>query len=204
VTDRDSRLGLRALGVVLGAIAVAAVALSLCVGAVLWALDGTKLLDIGPTDGRPRLDPIAIPKTACAAVEIIHGEANRFQQLYSNAQFGPYVGDVGVPWSVQRQELEDAAGRFDFAIAVGASSFPPRIARHLSRTRDALDHGRDVLAATSKAEQLSRVTETFRDGQEQFGYASDLIGDPCAVPLRANSETLLPSSTPTPAAEPAR
>lgn len=177
---------------VVGAVVLVAAGLWACAGAVSVALRGWELPNFDVSDGRPRLHPIAIPETSCPFVEAIHSEADRFQQTYTNARFGGY-SETQVPWSVQKRQIDDAARSLDFAIAIGEPTFPPRITRHLTRVREALEQGRALLAPATGADELNLVEGPFRDGQEHFGYASDLVGRQCAVPLRANSNTLFPS-----------
>ncbi len=191
------------MGWFLAALALAGVLLSACIALVVWGLAGTGPFDIAVGNDRPRLDPIPIPETACPIVEVIHREADHFQQTYTNARFATLVvEDTDAPWPDQKQELDDAARSLDLAIALGAPAFPPRITKHLNLVRQALHDGRTLLATTTRPARLIRVDDVFRDGQEQFGYASDLIGRQCPVPLRANSYTLVPASTTTTASVP--
>jgi hypothetical protein len=49
--------------------------------------------------------------------------------------------------------------------------------------------------ASDYSDLSARTSDLVDEGQLAFGYADDLIGRQCPVPLRADSETMLPPFT---------
>jgi hypothetical protein len=165
--------------------------------------------------GRAHLDPIPIDRTrACSHVEAIHLELNRFQDAYfATAFFGldqqqyeglaaanqvsgsstttPRPFDVA-RWPLVKAELDGDAQQLDGAIASGTAAFPPRIQRELGAVRDALARGRvELVGTTDPTKLLRRTNGLFERGQKHVGWASDLVGRQCAVPLGATGSRIL-------------
>lgn len=201
---RRSRRRRRARAIVEGSVAVALLA-----GAAYGVthIPPFPSFDLFAT-GRPHLDPIPIDRVqACGHVEAIHVQLTRFQDAYIAATFGldqasfdamiessrepgsstttPRAFDPA-RWPVVKTQLDADAQQLDAVIAGGIPSFPPRIRRELTAVRDALALGRVRLVATRDAAGLHQRTHgLFERGQTHVGWAADLVGRQCRVPLSA-------------------
>ena len=86
-----------------------------------------------------------------------------------------------------------AAAVLEGTITLSLDRFPAQVQRHLTVARSSLRNGRPQLAAAHDyVEYADRTSRLRDDGQLAFGYAGDLIGDQCSVPLRADTDTMLP------------
>ncbi len=83
-------------------------------------------------------------------------------------------------------EVDGAAQQLDAALVNGIPHFPRRIQSELTRVRENLAVGRMRLATVDDAAAFSSLTPgPFERGQLHAGYASDLVGRQCSVPLGA-------------------
>jgi hypothetical protein len=140
--------------------------------------------------GRRHLSEIAVSPAACPSVESIHSAANQLQLVYTSASAGFDVHLGTSPWPELQSELEQAAGSLDSTIERGLPVFPRPLRHQLSAVRVALAVGRRRLATVTVQQQLDNTTGgLFASGQEHFGYASDLVGNQCSVPLQADDDS---------------
>jgi hypothetical protein len=165
--------------------------------------------------GRTHLDPIPIDRErACSHVEAIHAQLDQFQDAYIAATFGldqqsfdALTAGRGTPgsstttpqafdparWPLVKTQLDGDAQQLDVAIASGIPSFPPRVQRELRTVRDVLARGRVRLIGTHDAAEMhQRAHGLFEQGQTHVGWAGDLVGRQCPVPLGATGSPLEP------------
>jgi hypothetical protein len=156
---------------------------------------------------RKHLAPIPIAASACPYVALMHEAANRFQTTYPVLGLS-YDADMHeLAWPQTRDRLRHATDVLDFSIVAGTPHFPQQVQHYLDVTLVNLRTGRAQLAAASNASDVfSRTQQLFQDGQAAFGFAGDLIGRQCPVPLAADSDTMpypfrttSPTSPPSPA-----
>ena len=139
---------------------------------------------------REHLDEIPISGAACRSVVAIHAAANDFQLAYTSAVLGFDARQQQSTWPVLRNDVDRTALALETAIEEGIPVFPRPARRQLRKVRAALGEGRTRLGAVPDFEQLDRDTGgLFEAGQEHFGLAGDLVGDQCAVPLRADDDS---------------
>jgi hypothetical protein len=155
--------------------------------------------------GRRHLHQIPIKRSqACGDVEAIHAQLDAFSQTYMAAQLGidatawrelwkPATATATAtaipqapPWPVIEAEVDGAAQLLDAALVNGIPHFPRRIQAELRRVRDNLALGRMRLAIVHDRERFTSLTRVpFARGKLHAGYASDLVGRQCRVPLGA-------------------
>lgn len=147
-------------------------------GFLLWQLHNWKF-----TSGRDHLEPIPIDLAACPNVVFMHEAARQFEQ--ANLIFGMFDSSGRqVPWSEAKPRLERAATLLVDSITASIQRFPPRVQWYLTITRDNLRSGRVQLdLASDGIDLLNRTYILYGDGKKAFGFAGDLIGDQCSVPL---------------------
>lgn len=145
---------------------------------------------------REHLQPIPINVAACPHVAVIHEAANQFQIAQGKAAFAVDANLEPVTWSEARVHLDEVAAGLEASITASVDQFPPRVQRELTIARDSLSDGRAQLPlASDYLDLLTRTSNLVDEGQLAFGYADDLIGGQCPVPLRADTETMLPPFT---------
>jgi hypothetical protein len=196
---RSGSRPIAAVATIVGAIAAAALG-GLGLFVVLGPWPG---FELGRTDRR-HLDEIPIdPAAACGKVETIHDALDSLNGAYTAAIFGLDAQqweaflDAGTsasgataprtnaPWSSVKAGLDASALRLDLVLADGIPHFPPRVQRELTAVRRTIAEGRAVLPKVENAGALNLVRTAFERGQLHAGYAGDLVGDQCAVPLGA-------------------
>jgi hypothetical protein len=188
-----------AVGIIL-AVIVAAIGAGFVV--VLFAA-GRSFFQVG-TNERRHLDEIPIDRAdACGKVESIHEALGSFTDSYAAARFGISPEDwkalrtgsasghspeaSATPpraWPTVEADVDGAAQRLDLVIADAIPHFPRRLAKELSIVRESIADGRRQLADVDDAQELDSLTgRAFDRGQLHTGYAGDLVGDQCSVPL---------------------
>lgn len=172
-----------------------------------WLLVGSAVLALGAAGffavtlirnplhvevGRRHLREIPISLSACPSVESIHSAATRFQLVYTRAVFG-FDTQLGRPtWPELQTQVDHEANIFDSTIESGLPAFPRALRRQLGAVQNSLAEGRHRLTSVTDPNQLDNMTEgLFNVGQLHFGYASDLVGNQCSVPLRADNSSSL-------------
>ena len=133
---------------------------------------------------RTHLTPIPIAAEACPYVIAMHQAAGDYQAVFP--VFGVLSAPNGQPlsWSEARARVGHAADVLESWIIVGSPHFPAAVERYLAMVRHDLDAGRQQLRlAQDGSDFFLRVAGLQHDGQEAFGYAGDLIGTQCGVPL---------------------
>jgi hypothetical protein len=167
------------------------------VGVALVTLAANDLSLVG--ESRPRLNPITIAATACPQVRIIHLTADGFQLALGSAESGTDQHGQPMSWPVARNQLDTAMQRLDTAITNGAPHFPEAIRTYLTTTQLDLRAGRTQLGVSRDAQDMTSRTQTLLDeGKTAYGNASDLVGQQCDVPLRADTSTGWFTTTTTP------
>jgi hypothetical protein len=134
---------------------------------------------------RRHLASIRISDASCPGVEAMHYAASDLREAY------PLVGSSWMDarghvrqWPVLRDSLARSSDALRSAIDLASPSLPRRVRHYLSVTRADLDAARPhLLLARNSVDFFIRTNQLYSDGQEAFGYASDLIGNRCAVPL---------------------
>ena len=154
---------------------------------------------------RRHLDEIPIDRArACGSVESIHSALDSFNLSYTAATLGvdeqsaaaifgrtagPSTGPpppvTQPPWPTIATKLDASAARLDLLIAAGIPNFPPQVQQELEAVRASIADGRAVLPRVVDSLSLNQTRPAFDQGQLHAGYASDLVGDQCAVPLGA-------------------
>jgi hypothetical protein len=168
-------------------------------------------LFVGPFPGfelgfndRHHLDEIPIDRAkACGSVESIHAALATLETSYIAATFGltseqyaailenlpsttaPLSTITQPPWPAVAADLDASAAQLDLIVAAGIPNFPPRAQRELRAIRTNIAAGRAVLPKVTNAGALNLTRTAFDRGRLHAGYASDLVGDQCAVPLGA-------------------
>jgi hypothetical protein len=179
--DGGHRRGLRLLAAVLvGAAAVVAVVVVSSVSL------SNSVSNIGK---REHLKPIPVAARAGPFVAAMHEAANDLQVALPI--FGVALDAHGraLTWPQARARLGRAADALEFSIAAGLTQFPPRVQHYLETVRRELRAGRAQLRAARDASDFSvRTGALWRDGQDAFGFAGDLVGRQCGVQLGADSD----------------
>jgi hypothetical protein len=156
------------------------------------------------SSGRRHLDKIPIDRArACGSVESIHDALATLNASYTAATFGltgdqyaaiwknlpsstaPLSNITEPPWPIVAADLDALAARLDLIVAAGIPNFPPRVQRELTAIRTNIAQGRAVLPKVTDSASLNLTRTAFERGQLHAGYASDLVGDQCPVPLGA-------------------
>jgi hypothetical protein len=154
---------------------------------------------------RRHLDEIPIDRDkACGSVESIHAALDSFNTAYMAATFGLDEQTVAAffdrtdttsprssitttppPWPTVAANLDASAARLDLIVAAGIPDFPPRAQQELRAVRTSIAQGRALLPKVTNAGALNLTDPAFDRGRLHAGYASDLVGDQCSVPLGA-------------------
>lgn len=176
-----------AIGVGVGAMATIAVALVLLLGVVIGVAFSTSF----EGSDREHLQPIPINLASCPYVGAMHEAANQFQIAYSALVTGLDADQRPLTWPQTQASLAQAAAVLEGSITLSLEHFPTQVQRHLTVARDALtEGGAELPLATDGLNFFNRTSGLMRNGQLAFGYAGDLIGGQCPVPLGADTETL--------------
>ena len=134
---------------------------------------------------RAHLKPIPIAADACPYVHAMHQAAHDYEVAFPFPVV-PSTDANGrpLPWPTARARIGNAADVLEYSIIVSSSHFPAPVQRYLATVRRDLDAGREQLGLARDGMDLSgRVLSLQSDGQQAFGYASDLIGTQCGEPL---------------------
>jgi hypothetical protein len=141
---------------------------------------------------RDHLEPIPIDVAACPYVTAMHDAANQFQIAYPTLGTAYDANQQPLTWQETQVRLDRASAVLEYTIAASVERFPTQVQRYLMSARDALTEGRAQLSvASSGSDFATRTSHLLQEGQLAFGYAGDLIGSQCPVPLRADSDTML-------------
>ena len=159
----------------------------LIVGAVaMLALLGIAILVVPRFDfssHRRHLAPIPISHAACPGVAAMHDAAGRYADAYP---FGSSLDASGntVAWPKVRDELARSSQELENAVDLTMPLLPRRVGHYLAITRQNIENGRtQLLLARDSGDLLVRTDRFEADGQQAFGYAGDLIGRQCGIPL---------------------
>lgn len=177
-----------AVGIGVGAMAAIAVTLVLLLGVVV----GFAFSSSFEGSEREHLQPIPIDLAACPYVGSMHEAANQFQIAYPALVTGLDADRQSLTWPQTQARLDQAAAVLEGSISLSLEHFPAQVQGHLTAARDALAEGRAQLPlATDGVSFINRTSGLLHEGQLAFGYAGDLIGGQCSVPLGADTETML-------------
>jgi hypothetical protein len=172
-------------------------------GCAAYAIHGLNNLDFG-YDSTPRrhLHAIPISKTACPNVVAMHKAANAFQTVTAGFLYAP--DPQPQPWPKRRAQLLRATNELDFVVLASTPKFPPRVRHYLTKVHKNLTLGRrKIVHERDGVGFLNRTSGLLAKGQLAFGYAGDLIGHQCRVPLSADTETMLGPLATSPTTRPA-
>ena len=137
---------------------------------------------------RAHLQPIPIDPASCSYVDEMHRAANQFQRSYPVLGFVEDAHGGLLPWTETKWRLAAAADVLDYSITASVDHFPTQVQWYLTAARDDLRAGRTQLPALRDGyDFVMRTTDLYAAGKQAFGYASDLIGNQCPVPLGANT-----------------
>lgn len=159
--------------------------------AILLAVVASGLAHLGPTP-RKHLNPVPIAASACPYVVLMHTAANNFQ--IAEPIIGMAVDEHGklLSWPQTRARLAPTLAALEYSIQASEPHFPPQVQQQLTIAAEAAREGRAQLAVAHDGTDLSnRTTPILARGQLAFGYASDLVGQRCGVPLGADDNTFL-------------
>ncbi len=166
---------------------------------------GRSFFELGTNDRR-HLDQIPINRAdACGKVETIHDALDSLNTSYTAATLGldpaqwtsildGVRSGTGPPSEPTRQQppwptvaagVDASAAQLDLVLADGIPHFPPRVQRELTAIRTNIAKGRALLPKVTDAGALTLTRPAFERGQLHAGYAGDLVGDQCPVPLGA-------------------
>ena len=140
---------------------------------------------IGFPTHRHHLTAIRIDHGACPGVEAMHFAAMVLRDAYHPLPGGS-LDAYGHPrrWPEVRESLARFSVELRNAIDISTPSLPRRVQHYLAITRRSLDAGqRELLLAKNGLDFFVRTIRLESEGQQAFGYASDLVGDECVVPL---------------------
>ena len=137
---------------------------------------------------RAHLQPIPIDPASCAYVDDMHRAANQFQRSYPLLGFTEDARGYLRPWTETQWRLAAAADVLDYSITASVDHFPTQVQWYLTAARDDLRAGRMQLPAVRDGfDFVMRMTDLYAHGEQAFGYAGDLIGSQCQVPLGADT-----------------
>ena len=143
---------------------------------------------------RKHLPQIPIDVSACPNVALMHEAANQFQIANPVPGLG-YAYDANgrqLAWPETQMRLTQAAAVLEDSITASIHRFPSQVQWWLTVARDDLHNGRAQLAlAGDGVDFANRTGALLKDGQLEYGYAGDLIGRQCPVPLAADTDTML-------------
>jgi len=151
---------------------------------------GNSLSHIGE---RKHLKQIPISADACPYVALMHAAADNYQSNVPGLCFAidAHGQIVLVPWSHERQSIDDSLRLLEGSISASTPHLPHPIRAQLAVTLGAVHQGRLQLArAHSFDDARKRAQPAIDRGQRSFGFASDLVGHQCAVGLGADSSTM--------------
>jgi hypothetical protein len=134
--------------------------------------------------GRQHLQSIPIDRAACPSVRGIHAAAGDLQA--SLPFFGSVFDEHGklMPWGTAQTRIRRSGLALEREIEMGLPTFPWRVRSYLLQVLDGLKAGRVYLEEATDPSDFSRRTErVYTDGKEALGYAGDLVGNQCGVPL---------------------
>jgi hypothetical protein len=141
---------------------------------------------------RKYLKPTPIAVSACPYVSLMHAAANNLQSAEPVVGFAFDEHGNALTWPQTRARLDPALRLMEYSIAVSESKFPVPVRQQLTVVLDMVRQGRVQLALARDGTDFNlRTAAKLADGQLAFGYAGDLIGTQCAVPLRADTSTML-------------
>ncbi len=187
---------------------LAAIVAAACAGygVALFAV-GAMHFDFFSASDRRHLDPIPIDRTkACGSVETIHAALDSLNTSYTAATLGispeqwiQLRGGVESgtlrsddfatrqpSWPAVEADVDAAAARLDLILVAGIPHFPRPLRKELSIVRASIADGRRQLAEIDDTQELGSLTSrAFDRGKLHAGYASDLVGHQCSVPLGA-------------------
>jgi hypothetical protein len=173
---------------------------------VLLFVGGRSFFEIG-TSERRHLDEIPIDRAdACDNVEAIHAALDSFSSSYMAASLGISQAQWDAlrrptasssvppaellahqpPWPMIAADVDASATRLDLVLADGIPHLPARLRQELAVVRQSIAEGRRQLPKAHDFGELeARTGRAFDRGKLHAGYASDLVGDQCSVPLGA-------------------
>jgi hypothetical protein len=141
---------------------------------------------------RKHLDPIPIAASACPYVVLMHQAANNFQASV------PALGILGydsrgrpLTWPQARARLTTTLDALEVSITGSRPHLPAPVRRQLVVALREIRSGRAQLPLASDGPDFwSRTQDELDRGKLAFGYASDLVGDRCGVPLGADDASM--------------
>jgi len=166
-------------------VAVASLVVAAIVGLALYSLSNIFNLKTS----RTHLTAIPIAASACPYVLLMHASANTFQSaepIFDEIYIDAHGNDVTPPWPDTRARI--LAVLLNLQAVIFVSTLPTTDPTPTDPTLDAIHTGLTQFAAAQHPFGLATGTsQALEAGQTAFGYASDLVGTQCRVPLGANS-----------------
>jgi hypothetical protein len=141
---------------------------------------------------RKHLDPVPIAASACPYVVLMHQAANNSQVSV------PPLGILGydergqrLSWPQARARMMLTADALETSIAGSRPHLPAPVRRQLAVALREIRSGRaQLLLARDGTDFWSRTEDGLERGKLAFGYASDLVGRRCGVPLGADDASM--------------
>ena len=165
-------LGAIALGV--GSVVVAGVAVLSSVGDV--------------TIGRKPLEPIPVPASSCSYLRQVHDAAEPAGREYLRFLAGRTDPRA---WGTEAAQHSQQLAALELALVAAIPYVPARVASELQQVSANVAAGRrEVAAARSATDYVSRSSGQVFDGTTALSNASDLVGNACGFELSPNVSTL--------------
>jgi hypothetical protein len=148
--------------------------------------------------GRKHLKAIPIPASACPYIRRLHVIADDVQSNEPLQVLDVDLADLTkaplawpAPSRKHYQRFRRALAALDNAITASNPHFPRVLRRYLAHTQHDVQRGRIEIAHTFYGLVRSHpATDLLSNGQENFGYASDLVGTQCGGHLAADTNTM--------------
>jgi hypothetical protein len=137
------------------------------------------------TIGRKHLEPIPIAASSCPYLRQVHDAAEPAGTAYLRA-FTSRRTDPGA-WPIEAAQHAQQLAVLELTLSAAIPHVPPRVATELERVKLNVAAGRkEVAAARSASEYLSRSSGQVFDGVDALGNASDLVGNACGFEVSPN------------------
>lgn len=147
---------------------------------------------LGEPPTRKHLKPIPIAVSACRYVSLMHSAANNLQIAEPILGFALDEHGNALTWTQTRARLDPALRLMEYSIVTSEAKFPLQVRQQLTVVLRTVRQGRAQLAIARDGTDFNHRTATLlSNGQLAFGYAGDLVGKQCPVPLRADTSTML-------------
>jgi hypothetical protein len=121
----------------------------------------------------------------------MHEAANNFQASVPVLGVGYDARGRPLSWPEMRARMRVTLDALEVAIAGSSPHFPAPVRRQLGLTLREIRSGRAQLPIASNGPDFfTRTVNELDRGKLAFGYAGDLVGRRCAVPLGADDASM--------------